>query len=97
MVTLEQMRNWLLKKGFREESENVFCSTSECYHLYSDHYRFFRRDAKGRLFLINTVSYVDVFEDKNGEIKDKWHYVLGKNMAPQYFTDNFDPIEWKPK
>ncbi|MCX7834665.1 MAG: hypothetical protein N2450_01185 [bacterium] len=97
MVTQRQMKNWLSKKGFVEEKENFYCSNSECYELQPDFYRFYRRDAMKRYFLIKIVSYVDLFEDQDGEIKDKWHFVLGKNMAPTYFTEHFDPIPWKPK
>lgn len=97
MVTFEQMKKWLTKKGFQSESDHLFSQDNIYYELHSDYFRLLRKDAKKQLRVIEITSFVDMFLDEDGEIKIKWQFVLHKNMAPQYFNDNFDSIPWKPK
>lgn len=84
MVTKEVVIKWLEQNKYQKSSESVWQNETTRYEVNEDHFRKLQRDKQKQWFLLEVTSFVDLFEQKNGDIKDKWHHVIGKNLSTYF-------------
>ncbi len=86
MVTKEQLEHWLTQQNYSKHTVGVFENSKSGmkYEIFDDHYRKFQHDKSGHWLLMEVTTYVDLFIEKDGEITNKWHHVVGKNLSPYF-------------
>jgi hypothetical protein len=84
MVSSEQVAKWLLQNGYKEGTDNVFLHEKSKFELFSDHLRKYHADKSGSWVLLDVSTYVDLFLEENGEIMNKWHHIVGKNLSTYF-------------
>jgi len=81
LITKAILRNHLEQNGYTRAVDGAYSNGTFRYEVSDDHYRLFRRDASKRWYLVEVTTFVDLFLDESYILKDKWHFILGKQLS----------------